>query len=285
MTLIVNGEKIDDSLIEQQIEHLKPRYQQVFKDQPPQQQQARLLEWSKENVIEMTLLNQYARQNAPDLTEEEIQKALEKVREKNKKQQKDDQQPDNNQDKQLREAVIQQLRVEKTIDDLHSKLPEPTDRQIADYYNRNKKRFTSTERVKISHIVKHVDWQTTEDKVRRIMTHALDELNRGTPFETVAQKYSDCPEKDGDLGFIEPGKMVEEFENVAFNLGPNQISDIFQTRFGYHIVKLYDRKPAVLKPLDEVRKIITTTLKEQAERKAVENFIDNLKANADIKES
>jgi len=285
MTLIVNGEKIDNSLIEQQIELLKPRYQQVFKDQTPKQQQAQLLEWSKENVIEMTLLNQYARQNTPDLTEEEIQKVLEKIREKAEKQQKDDQSPDDNQNKQLREAVTQQLRVEKIINNIHSKLPEPTDRQIADYYNQNKKSFTSTELVKVSHIVKHANWQTTEDQVHRIMTQALDELNRNMPFETVVQKYSDCPEKDGDLGFIEPGKMVEEFENVAFNLGPNQVSDIFQTRFGYHIVKLYDRKPAILKPLDEVRKMITAKLKGPAERKAVENFLDNLKAKADIKET
>jgi len=281
MALIVNGEKIDDSLIEQQIELLKPRYQQVFKDQSPDQQEAQLLEWSKENVIEITVLNQYARQNAPDINEEEIQKALEKVRENNEKQQKDDQK----QDEQLREAVIQQLRVEKIIDCLHSKLPEPTDRQIADYYNRNEKNFTSTELVKVSHIVKHVNWQTTEDQARRIMEKALDELKKGASFESVVSKYSDCPENDGDLGFIEPGKMVEEFENVAFNLGPNQISGIFQTRFGYHIVKLYDRKPAVLKPLEEVRKLITTTLKKQAEKKAFEDFIDDLKAKADISES
>ena len=58
MTLIVNGEKIEDSLIQQEVERLRPHYEKVFRDQDPKEQKAQLFDWSRENVIERLLINQ-----------------------------------------------------------------------------------------------------------------------------------------------------------------------------------------------------------------------------------
>ena len=126
MALIVNGEKIDDSVINEHAELLRPRYEQVFKDQAPDQQQAQLLEWSKENVIEMTLLAQYASENGPELAEDEIQKALENIEQANKKQEKDTPVTVDEQ-KLIRETIKKQLKLEKTLEEFYSKLPQPTD--------------------------------------------------------------------------------------------------------------------------------------------------------------
>ena len=78
--------------------------------------------------------------------------------------------------------------------------------------------------------------------------------------------------------------MVEEFEDVVFNLGVGQASDIFRTRFGFHIAKVYDRKPPVIPELKEVKHQITDTLIEQAKSKAIDDFIDKLKSKAKIEE-
>jgi parvulin-like peptidyl-prolyl isomerase len=78
--------------------------------------------------------------------------------------------------------------------------------------------------------------------------------------------------------------MVEEFEDVVFNLGLGEISDVFRTRFGFHIAKVYDRKPAAVSELKEVKGEIVETLKEQMRGKAIDEFIDGLKNKAKIEE-
>lgn len=77
---------------------------------------------------------------------------------------------------------------------------------------------------------------------------------------------------------------MEEFEDVVFNMGPGQTSDIFRTRFGFHIAKVYDRKPPVIPDLKEVKDQIVDALKEQAKSKAIDGFIDKLKSKAKIEE-
>ena len=79
--------------------------------------------------------------------------------------------------------------------------------------------------------------------------------------------------------------MVEEFDDVVFNLAPGQISDIFRTRFGFHLAKVYDRKPAALKSLQQVTDHIKSHLKDQIQKDAVDEFVDRLKAAAKIEET
>ena len=76
---------------------------------------------------------------------------------------------------------------------------------------------------------------------------------------------------------------MEEFEDVVFNLGPGEESGIFSTRFGFHIAKLYDRKPAVVPSLEELKdRHIVNELKKQIKRKTIEDFVDRLKNKAKI---
>ncbi|GAG62614.1 unnamed protein product [marine sediment metagenome] len=69
MTLIVNGEKIEDSIIQQEAERLRPSYEQAFKDMDPKEREAQLLDWSRENVIERVLINQEAKKNDDPIPE------------------------------------------------------------------------------------------------------------------------------------------------------------------------------------------------------------------------
>ena len=119
-------------------------------------------------------------------------------------------------------------------------------------------------------------------KNRRFSDKAHDELKNGAVFETLIAKYSDCPDNSGDLGYITRGQMVEEFEDVVFNLGVNEVSDVFRTRFGFHIARLYDRKPAVIPALEEVKEQVVSELKEQMRNKAIDEFVDRLKSKAKI---
>lgn len=90
-------------------------------------------------------------------------------------------------------------------------------------------------KVKASHIL--VDSKKEADLIK-------SKIDNGESFETLAKKYSKCPsgQEGGDLGYFERGQMVKSFEDVAFNLPIGKVSDPVKTQFGWHIIKVYDKK-------------------------------------------
>jgi parvulin-like peptidyl-prolyl isomerase len=284
MTLIVNGQKIEEETIQQEFERLKPHYEQAFKDQPPNEQKAQLLDWSKENVIEMVLIRQEAKNNGAPIPKEELDSIFARMKEQYADSEQFYKDFETEDDAKIKETIEMQIKVERRLEDIAKDLPQPSKEDIDKYYDQNKEQLQTPEQIRISHIVKHINWQTDETAAENITKKALEELENGAVFETLAEKYSDCPENGGDLGYITRGQMVEEFEDVVFDLGAGQASDIFRTRFGFHIAKLYDRKPSALPELKEVKDQIVNALKEQAKSKAIDEFIDKLKSKAKIEE-
>lgn len=284
MALVVNGERIEDSEIQQEIERLRPDYEKAFKDQRLGERETQLFDWSRENVIERVLLNQEAKKYRGQISSNEVESALAEM----KKQYRDEEQFykdfDAENDERVKETVKSILGIERMFQDVCNDLPEPSKDAVLEYYEENKERFKSAERVKVSHIVKHINWRADEEAAYNVIRKAQDELKNGAVFEMLVAKYSDCPENGGDLGYITRGQMVEEFEDVVFNLGVGEESDIFRTRFGFHIVKLYDRKPAVVRSLKEVKSQIAEELKDQMRERAIDEFIDELKNKAEIEE-
>ncbi|EJV88875.1 peptidylprolyl isomerase PrsA [Bacillus mycoides] len=117
----------------------------------------------------------------------------------------------------VRASLAQEQAIEKTI----------TDKELKDNYK---------PQVKASHIL--VKDEATAKKVK-------EELGQGKSFEELAKQYSeDTPskEKGGDLGFFEHGKMVKEFEDAAYKLKKDEVSEPVKTQFGYHIIKVTDIK-------------------------------------------
>ena len=279
MTLIVNGQKIEEETIQREFERLKPHYEQAFKDQSPKEQKAQLLDWAKENVIEMVLIRQEANTKGAPIPKEELDSIFAKMKEQYADSEQFYKDFETEDDAKIKETIEMQIKVEQKLEDIAKDLPQPSKKDIDKFYDQNKEQLQSPEQIRVSHIVKHINWQTDETAAENITKKALDELKKGAVFETLVEKYSDCPENGGDLGYITRGQMVEEFEDVVFNLGAGQASDVFRTRFGFHIAKLYDRKPPALPELKEVK-----DLKEQAKSKAIDEFIDKLKGKAKIEE-
>ncbi|MHC4691456.1 MAG: peptidylprolyl isomerase [Planctomycetota bacterium] len=284
MTLIVNGQKIEQETIQREYERLKPHYEQTFRDQPPDEQKSQLLDWSKENVIEMVLIRQEAKANSAPIPKEELDSIFNKMKEQYAEPEQFYKDFETEDEAKIRETIEMQIKVERLLEDITKDIPQPSKEEIDKFYNENKEQMQSPEQIRVSHIVKHINWQADEKTAADIINKALDGLKKGEVFETLAEKYSDCPENGGDLGYITRGQMVEEFEDVVFNLGKGQASDVFRTRFGFHIAKLYDRKSPAVPELKEVKDQIVNALKEQAKSKTIDDFIDKLKSKAKIEE-
>ncbi|MHC4478194.1 MAG: peptidylprolyl isomerase [Planctomycetota bacterium] len=283
MSLIVDGEKIEDAVIYQEVERLRPHYERVFKDKSPEEREAQLLDWSRENVIERVLLRQHAKKHGSDIPQADVQAAFEKIKRELSRDRlatefgSDD-------DRQVQEQIELQMKIDRMLEEICGKSSEPSKDAVAQFYEQNKDQFETPEGVRVAHIVKHINGQTDEVAALNTITIARDELNSGATFERLVAKYSDCPDNGGDLGYITRGQMVEEFEDVVFNLGVNQVSDVFRTRFGFHIAKVYDRKAAAVAPLDQVKEQVVRQLKEQIRDQAVDDLLDRLRSEARIEE-
>ena len=283
MTLVVNGQKIDDTLVQREIENLRPHHERAFQNLNPAERDTQLRQWSTENVIERVLLNQHATKHGEKITTAQIQKAFNEIKEKYGDRQLHDSFGTDDEN-QIKERIELNIKVERLLQKLYKSLPQPAPEDISEYYEQYKDRFKSPEKVRVAHIVKHINWQTDEKTAHDIILKALNELKKGADFETVVAKYSDCPDNGGDLGYIEKGQMVEEFEDAVFNLGLNQLSGVFRTRFGFHIAKLYDRKPKTLQTIEQTKDYITRELKDQMQRNVLYQLVDRLKTEAKIEE-
>jgi parvulin-like peptidyl-prolyl isomerase len=285
MALVVNGERIEDSEIQQEIERLRPRYEEVFAEKEQAEREAQLQQWSKDNVIERVLLRQEAKQNGTEIAPEHIEEAFNRLKE-----QYDDIESlykalDVDSDEKVRETIELQMKTELKIGEIYAQAPKPTDEQIRDYYEENKNSFRSDEQIRVAHIVKYVNWQTDEATAMRAMQEAHAQVKGGAPFEAVVDKYTDCADSGGDLGYVMRGQMVEEFEDVIFNLSPGQVSDVFRTRFGFHVAKVYERRPPTVPELKDVKKQVTEQVADQLREQTLGDYLDALRDKATIEEA
>jgi peptidyl-prolyl cis-trans isomerase C len=109
-------------------------------------------------------------------------------------------------------------------------------------------------------------------------------VQKGEDFATLAKTYSEGPSgpRGGDLGYFRRGQMVKPFEEVAFSLKPDQTSEIVETRFGYHLIKVDDKKPAKKMTYAEVKDRLNDHLKKQKATSEADAYIETLRKGAKI---
>jgi parvulin-like peptidyl-prolyl isomerase len=284
MAIIVNGEKIEDSAVQKEVERLRPDYERVFAEQSPEDRETQLLQWSKDNLIEKVLIRQECRKNAK-ISAEAIQSAFDNLKKDYESQEQFYKEFSATTDEEVKQTIELVAAVRELYRHAEENMPKPSKQDMLKYYEENKDDFKSPERVRVAHIVKHVNWQMDEAAAQEQIANAYTELRNGVPFEMLVERYSDCPEDGGDLGLITRGQMVEEFDDVVFNLHVGEVSDIFRTRFGFHIAKLYDRKPPAALGFEEVKGEVAAELSDQIRQKAFEDLLDQLRSEADIEET
>lgn len=280
--MFVNGEYVDDELIRIEAASLRQQLREQMPDSDDLEIAVRAQAWARENVIERVLLRMAARQDPTPIPPQQIENALEQYYARDSRHSKFTLPRDH---ETLRAGIELDLRIEMLTAALTAKTSRPKPREIKDYYNENKQSFCRPELVHAAHIVKNVDETTSEDDALAAIRAVKMLLISGGNFEQLADEFSDCPGRGGDLGFFARGEMVEEFEAVVFSLSSGQTSDIFRSPFGFHIAKLYERTPAGLRSLDELRGDIENLLWEEKKREVIRSFLAELRSRADIRKS
>lgn len=164
--------------------------------------------------------------------------------------------------------------------------PKVTGADIQRYYNEHQKQFQVPEEVRVRHILIKVPPKADAKTIAAAQAKAEDvlkQLKAGAKFSELAKKYSDDPgskEQGGELGFIQHGATVPEFDKTAFSLKPGQVSGIIRTQFGFHILQVEEKQPAHEKPVDEVHNLIQADLTQQLQAKAAQDYAAKLQAEA-----
>ncbi len=143
--------------------------------------------------------------------------------------------------------------------------------EVQRYYEDNQDQYSTPEQVHAAHILFKTEGKD-EAAVRKTAEAVLAKAKAGAEFAALARQYSDdeaSKEKGGDLDFFGRGAMVPEFEEAAFSLPPGTVSDLVKTQYGFHIIKVLEKRPAVTRSLDEVRAQIEDQIKwERAQAQA-----------------
>jgi parvulin-like peptidyl-prolyl isomerase len=275
MKITVNGEELDNALVAQEVERLRPDYERYIEENQAEPPEGQLEEWAVENIIERMLMLQAAGGLDVEIPAEQVDAAFDEVKDNIGETPEAD----------VRAEIVLQMKVDHLMQQTVADVAEPAEAELKSYYDENLEMFVRAEQVRASHIIKHVNPSVDRETAFAEIVEIQAQLNAGAPFEELASQHSDCPDSAGDLGFFERGQMVEEFEKVAFSMEVGQVSDIFLTDFGYHIVKVQDHIPGGPAGFEEVKDQLGEHLLEQARSGAVEIFLDDLKDKATIERS
>lgn len=140
-------------------------------------------------------------------------------------------------------------------------------------YNTSIEQYSTPEQVRASHILLKTEGKD-DAAVKAKAEDVLKQAKGGADFADLAKKYSEdeqSAKNGGDLDYFGKGRMVPEFDQAVFTMEPGQISDLVKTQYGYHVIKVVDKKPATTKSLADVRQQINDQLAfERAQAQAAD---------------
>lgn len=289
MIVSVNGSVITKSEVDSERDKLVRQFQGKI---PPDQMEAILPKlWNQalENLINLRLLTQEADRRNIQHDNEAIDKQISQISSRfpDPKKFKEQLATLGISEEKLRSEIGESLRIEKLLENEPKQDQEVSEKDIEDFYRENPENFRMSERIQASHILIKVDPKAApevKEQKRQKLSGILGEIKNGADFAKLAGEHSDCPSKSrgGDLGLFERGKMVKPFEDVAFQLKVGEVSDIVETQFGFHLIKLTDRQDGQVMPMEKARERIKSHLGRQKQSQVINDFLMKLRSEAKI---
>lgn len=189
---------------------------------------------------------------------------------------------------QVKSDARQDMAIAKMIEDEVGTKSAVKPEQVTDFYAKNPDQFKEGDSVRASHILiavpKGAD-AATKAQARAKAEGILKDVKAGKDFAALAKENSADPgsaANGGDLGFFQQGQMVGPFNDAAFSLAPGTTSDLVETDFGFHIIKVAEKKPGRTIPLEEVKPQVEQYLQQLNRQEQTETFVNGLKAKGKI---
>ena len=182
---------------------------------------------------------------------------------------------------QFRKELEKGAKVNKLVEQACAGVPDPTEDEVAKFYEAHKAEFVVPHQVLCQHILVKGSDDAALDKIKAIRERIV---GGGADFAEEAKKNSDCPsgQEGGSLGWFGRGMMVPEFDKVAFEMKKGEVSGVVSTQFGYHIIYKADEKGGGQQTLVDVHDQVKDLLRHEARGRAMDAFVAELRANAKI---
>jgi len=173
--------------------------------------------------------------------------------------------------KKMTEQILVQVLIEREILDKVN----INDQEVSEYYEQNKESFTEKEQVYLYNILLE-----TEEEAQDV----LEQLKAGGDFSEIAKEKSTGPSaaQGGDLGYLTKGTIIPEIEEVVFTLEVEELSEVVKSDYGFHILKITEKKPETVRTLEEVKEEIIQTLLPVKQKDAFDSLLEELKGKAEI---
>ena len=289
VAITVNDEPIMVEELAGEVARLRSQYEQRLSPDQVDAMKSAIKTQSVTNVINRYLLENEAADRGFVATDEQVEERIAEIRSRFPSPEAFDQQLESGgmTMDHLRVEMKAQMGIEQMLEAELEQAPKKSDEELRRYYEENVERFGEQEKVKASHILVKVEPSDTDaekaEKLLRIK-NLREEILLGADFAEKAREVSDCPSKEngGDLGFFDHASMVEPFADAAFALKEGQLSDIVETRFGFHIIKVTDRKPAQTTPFEEAREQIAAEFERTRQQEMFGSLINELREKAEI---
>ncbi len=290
---IVNGQPISREAVQFELDRLLKFYashgmskEDLTKNLP------KLAERAQEQAIGAKLLLDRATQLDIKVTDEELDEQVEKVVEQvggrdnfikalaAQKISEDD----------FRKELAKGCRVDALVRKACSEVPEPCDHEVADYYEKHRAEYVAAPEVFCRHILVKTEGLDSGDKaqalekIKSIRADVVGADNVRDAFIAAAKEHSDCPSsaEGGSLGWFGRGMMVPEFDAASFSMKKNEVSDVIETQFGYHIILKEDERGGGMLNLVDVHDQIRDLLRHEARGRAMDAYVAELREKAKI---
>ena len=286
MGLLINGERIDDAVLDSEFSGIKAYFESLGNVSCCERNDE-FRGYARQNIIARVLLSQEALNAHPPVPGAQVDEAIAKLKEEHGGEDRFFQSigagPE--QMEMIRRDVEVNLRVRRMLEKLAENDPVPSDAELRAYYEQHLDAYKTLEEVRASHILKAPARGEQREAAYQELREVRAKLLAGeVDFDELAKKHSDKAADHIDLGFFKRGELAEEFELVAFSMEVGEISPVFASPFGFHLVKLTERKPATAKPFDEVREQVREHLLQDRQQEKTRKLVEELQARATIED-
>jgi parvulin-like peptidyl-prolyl isomerase len=285
MPLIINGRAIEDSVLDAEFSQIKS-YAERTSNVSCCERDPEFRQTARENVVGRVLLTEEAFRVIEPATPEEVDAALERLKAEHGGEGHFYAAlgiaPD--QVGLVKQDLEVSLRVNKLLEKLVENDPEPTEAELRTFYESHIAHFTDPEQRRASHISKGVSRMASREGLLDEFAQVREQLMDGADFAELARAHSDRGTDLVDLGYFRRGDLPEEVELVAFTMRVGELSPVFSSSVGLHIVKLTEIKPSAARPFEAARDEVKRMFMEQRKRERAQELVKRLEQTAVVEE-
>ena len=285
----VNGNPIYEDQLASGVKKELKRFKKYGKESDSPDLVKRLQEKTVHKVIDTELIYQEGQKLTIKNLDEKIEQKLKKMKRRHQTAEQFEKylKARNLSLKELRKSLKKRVYIDEYLKKQGISDPEIPEEDIKRFYDSNPKAYAREESIKVSHILIKIDENTDPEKKGKAFKKAEQirkEILGGKDFAEMAKKHSECNSASGggSLRTIKKGYMPAEFDQAAFALKEGKVSEVVETKFGFHIIKVFKKTPGGIAPYPEVRDFIRKFLQEDESKKKLAEHLAKLKEKAKI---